>query len=37
VDHWDSPAIFEAIKRYESIVDSPYNGFQLDLGTTPGG
>ena len=37
VDQWDSPAIFEAIKRYESIVDTPYNGFQLDLGTTAAG
>ncbi len=33
-DNWDSPSIFAAIKRYESIVDSPYNGFQLCLGTT---
>jgi mannonate dehydratase len=33
-DNWDSPAVFEAIKRYEAIVDSPYNGFQLCLGTT---
>jgi mannonate dehydratase len=33
-DNWDSPAIFEAIKRYEAIIDSPYNGFQLCLGTT---
>jgi mannonate dehydratase len=32
-DNWDSPAILEAIKQYESIVDSPYNGFQLCLGT----
>ena len=32
-ENWDSPDIFEAIKRYESIVDSPYNGFQLCLGT----
>lgn len=32
-DNWDSPEIFAAIKRYESIVDSPYNGFQLCLGT----
>lgn len=32
-DNWDSPAVFEAIKRYESIIDSPYNGFQLCLGT----
>ncbi len=37
VDHWDSPPVFEAIKRYESIVDSPYNGFQLCLGTTAEG
>jgi mannonate dehydratase len=33
-DNWDSPAVFEAIKRYEAVVDSPYNGFQLCLGTT---
>jgi mannonate dehydratase len=33
-DNWDSPSIFEAIKRYEAVVDSPYNGFQLCLGTT---
>jgi mannonate dehydratase len=32
-DNWDSPSIFEAIKRYEAVVDSPYNGFQLCLGT----
>lgn len=37
VDQWDSPAIFEAIRRYESIVDSPYNGFQLDLGNAAAG
>ncbi len=36
-DNWDSPSIFEAIKRYESIVDSPHNGFQLCLGTTAEG
>ncbi|HET8546667.1 MAG TPA: mannonate dehydratase [Bryobacteraceae bacterium] len=36
-DNWDSPSIFEAIRRYESIVDSPYNGFQLCLGTTAEG
>ncbi|MCZ6515521.1 MAG: mannonate dehydratase [Acidobacteria bacterium] len=33
-ENWDSPSVFEAIKRYESVVDSPYNGFQLCLGTT---
>ncbi len=37
VDNWDSPTVFEALKRYESIVDSPYNGFQLCLGTTAEG
>jgi len=31
--NWDSPSVFDAIKRYESIVDTPYNGFQLCLGT----
>jgi mannonate dehydratase len=31
--NWDSPAVFEAIKRYEAIVESPANGFQLCLGT----
>jgi mannonate dehydratase len=36
-DNWDSPSIFAAIKRYESVVDSPYNGFQLCLGTTAEG
>lgn len=34
VDNWDSPSIFDAFKRYEAVVDSPYNGFQLCLGTT---
>jgi len=33
-DNWDSPSVFEGIKRYEAVVDSPYNGFQLCLGTT---
>ena len=33
-ENWDSPAIFAAIKRYEAIADTPYNGFQLCLGTT---
>jgi mannonate dehydratase len=32
-DNWDSPSIFESLKRYENIVDSPHNGFQLCLGT----
>lgn len=35
VDNWDAaPAsVFDSLKKYESIVDSPYNGFQLCLGT----
>ena len=37
VSNWDSPSIFAALKRYESIVDSPHNGFQLCLGTTAEG
>jgi mannonate dehydratase len=37
VDQWDAPAVFEAIRRYESIAGSPYNGFQLDLGATAAG
>jgi mannonate dehydratase len=32
VENFDSPSIYEAYKRYADIVDSPYNGFQLDLG-----
>jgi mannonate dehydratase len=36
-DNWDSPSVFAAIKRYESVIDSPYNGFQLCLGTTAEG
>jgi len=36
-DNWDSPSVFEAIKRYEAIVDSPHNGFQLCLGTAAEG
>ncbi|MBK5293601.1 MAG: mannonate dehydratase [Acidobacteriia bacterium] len=32
-DNWDSPSILEAIKRYEAVVNSPHNGFQLCLGT----
>ena len=36
-DNWDSPSVFAALKRYEAIVDSPYNGFQLCLGTVAEG
>jgi mannonate dehydratase len=35
VDNWNAaPAtVLESLQRYEAIVDSPYNGFQLCLGT----
>lgn len=33
VDNWDSPSVFDGIKRYESLFESPYNGFQICLGT----
>ena len=36
-ENWDSPSVFAAIKRYEALVDSPFNGFQLCLGTTAEG
>jgi mannonate dehydratase len=32
VENFDSPSIYTAYKKYEEIVDSPWNGFQLDLG-----
>ncbi len=36
-DNWDSPSVLDAIKRYEAVVESPYNGFQLCLGTVAEG
>jgi mannonate dehydratase len=36
-DNWDAPSVFEGLKRYASVVDSPYNAFQLCLGTTSEG
>ena len=36
-ENWDSPSVLEGFKRYEAIVDSPYNGFQLCLGTVAEG
>ena len=35
VDNWDAaPAtVLQSLQRYEAIVDSPYNGIQLCLGT----
>jgi mannonate dehydratase len=35
--NWDTPSVFDAIKRYEALADTPYNGFQLCLGTTAEG
>ena len=32
VENFDSPSIYDAYKRYEKIVDSPWNGFQMDCG-----
>jgi mannonate dehydratase len=32
VENFDTPSIYTAYKKYEKIVDSPWNGFQLDLG-----
>jgi mannonate dehydratase len=34
-DNWDAApqTVLESIKKYEAVVDSPYNGFQLCLGT----
>lgn len=36
-ENWDSPSVFDAIKRYEAVVESPWNGFQLCLGTVAEG
>lgn len=35
VDNWNAApgSVFDSLKKYESIVESPYNGFQLCLGT----
>ena len=35
VDNWNAGpgTVFESLKRYEAVLDSPYNGFQLCLGT----
>ena len=35
VDNWNAAptSVFDSLKHYESLVDSPYNGFQLCLGT----
>jgi mannonate dehydratase len=31
-ENFDSPSIYDAYKRYADIIDSPWNGFQMDLG-----
>ena len=36
-ENWDSPSIFDAIKKYEAAYESPYNAFQLCLGTVAEG
>jgi mannonate dehydratase len=36
-ENWDSPSVFDGIKRYEAAYDSPFNGFQLCLGTVAEG
>jgi mannonate dehydratase len=35
VDCWDAApsTVLESLQKYEAVVDSPYNGFQLCLGT----
>jgi mannonate dehydratase len=35
VDNWDAAphSVLDSLKRYEAIIDSPYNSFQLCLGT----
>lgn len=35
IDNWNAApdSIFDSLKKYESIVDSPFSGFQLCLGT----
>ncbi|HWC00733.1 MAG TPA: mannonate dehydratase, partial [Bryobacteraceae bacterium] len=34
-DNWDAApqTVLESLRKYEAVVDSPYNGFQLCLGT----
>lgn len=34
-DNWDAAplTVLESLKKYEAVIDSPYNGFQLCLGT----
>jgi mannonate dehydratase len=36
-EEYDSPSVYTALKKYVEIVDSPWNGLQLDLGVTAEG
>jgi len=33
ITRWDSPDVFEGIKRFANLYDSPYHGFNFCLGT----
>ena len=37
ITSWDSPDVFEGIKRFANLYDSPYHGFNLCLGTVAEG
>lgn len=37
VTRWNSPDVFEGIKRFAQLYDSPYHGFNLCLGSTAEG
>ena len=37
ITRWNSPDVFEGIKRFANLYDSPYHGFNLCLGSTAEG
>jgi mannonate dehydratase len=37
ITRWNSPDVFEGIKRFAQLYDSPYHGFNLCLGSTAEG
>lgn len=37
ITRWNSPDVFEGIKRFAKLYDSPYHGFNLCLGSTAEG
>ena len=37
ISRWNSPHVFEGIKRFAQLYDSPYHGFNLCLGSTAEG